>query len=147
MPKGFSALRHFLFALKFYLNAEELATPCEVNSRKRLLGKIASRLIPMRFLAGENVPRVAVDALRADGHDIGWVLTDSPGLDDRSVLARAVEEERVLLTFDTDFGEPAPSGVFVTPGQHQADDVVVFHEEDADLGCFACFHCLRCWAL
>ena len=61
----------------------------------------------MRFLADENFPRVAVDALRADGHDIGWVLTNSPGLSDRSVLARAVKEERVLLTFDTDFGELA----------------------------------------
>ena len=72
----------------------------------------------MHLLANENFPGVAVDALRARGHDVAWVRTDAPGSDDRTVLARAVAEGRLLLTFDKDFGElafraglPASSGV------------------------------------
>jgi len=72
----------------------------------------------MRFLADENFPGDAVDALRAAGHDIVWVAVVAPGASDRDVLARAAAERRVLLTLDTDFGElvfraglPAESGV------------------------------------
>ncbi len=57
----------------------------------------------MRLLANENVPLVAVEALRQAGHDTAWVLTDGPGSSDESVLARAAQEGRVLLTFDKDF--------------------------------------------
>lgn len=59
----------------------------------------------MRFLANENFPRAAVEALRASGHDLVWVRTVAPGATDELVLARARAEDRVLLTFDKDFGE------------------------------------------
>ena len=49
----------------------------------------------------------AVDALRTAGHDVAWVHADSQGCSDTDVLARANAEERVLLTFDKDFGELA----------------------------------------
>ncbi|MBI3372746.1 MAG: DUF5615 family PIN-like protein [Betaproteobacteria bacterium] len=72
----------------------------------------------MRFLANENFPGDAVTALRAAGHDLAWVRTDAPGSLDPDVLARAVRENRVLLTFDKDFGElawraglPATAGI------------------------------------
>lgn len=58
----------------------------------------------MRFLADENFPGPAIEALRASGYDVAWVRTDAPGSTDDAVLARAVSEQRVLLTFDTDFG-------------------------------------------
>ena len=61
----------------------------------------------MNFLANENFPRDAVDALRALGHDVAWVRTDAPGSTDPQVLARAVAEARILLTFDKDFGDLA----------------------------------------
>lgn len=61
----------------------------------------------MRFLANENVPGAAVAALAAAGHDIAWVRTAAPGASDPEVLAQAVREQRVLLTFDKDFGELA----------------------------------------
>jgi predicted nuclease of predicted toxin-antitoxin system len=61
----------------------------------------------LRILANENFPRAAVDALREAGHDVAWVRTDAPGSSDREVLARAKAEERLLLTFDKDFGELA----------------------------------------
>ena len=61
----------------------------------------------MRFLADENFPGDAVTALRAVGHDVAWIRTDAPGSSDPDVLARAVKEGRILLTFDKDFGELA----------------------------------------
>jgi predicted nuclease of predicted toxin-antitoxin system len=61
----------------------------------------------MRFLAHENIPGVAVAALSADGHDIAWVRSTAPGMTDPDVLAWAVREGRILLTFDKDFGELA----------------------------------------
>jgi predicted nuclease of predicted toxin-antitoxin system len=59
----------------------------------------------MRYLADENFPRAAVEALRARGDDVAWVRTDAPGAKDDEVLARGRAEQRVLLTFDKDFGE------------------------------------------
>jgi predicted nuclease of predicted toxin-antitoxin system len=61
----------------------------------------------MRFLANENFPGAAVTALVASGHDIVWVRTANPGATDRQVLNWAAREERILLTFDKDFGELA----------------------------------------
>src|SRR5205085_2242383 len=65
-------------------------------------------------------PRAAVAALRQAGHDVFWVRTDLAGGDDTQVLAHAVAEGRLLLTFDKDFGEltfqiglPATCGVIL----------------------------------
>lgn len=46
-------------------------------------------------------------ALRAAGHDVAWVRADAPGSRDEDVLARAIAQRRILLTFDKDFGELA----------------------------------------
>jgi predicted nuclease of predicted toxin-antitoxin system len=78
----------------------------------------------MRFLADENFPGAAVTALTAVGHDVVWVRASAPGASDADVLAWAGREQRILLTFDKDFGElsgrstlPASCGVvlFRTP--------------------------------
>jgi predicted nuclease of predicted toxin-antitoxin system len=61
----------------------------------------------MRFLANENFPGAAVEALRAAGNDVAWIRVDAAGSSDPEVLARAAREERILLTFDKDFGELA----------------------------------------
>ena len=61
----------------------------------------------MNFLANENFPLDAVEALRTAGHNVAWVRLDAPGSTDPQVLGRAVAEQRVLLTFDKDFGELA----------------------------------------
>ncbi len=61
----------------------------------------------MRFLANENFPLDAVKALRQLGHDVVWIRTESPGITDPEVLSRAQAENRILLTFDKDFGELA----------------------------------------
>ena len=71
----------------------------------------------MRLLANENFPRVAVEALRERGHDVTWVRTDSPGSSDEEVIHRAAAEDRILITFDKDFGELAfRSGLFSSSG-------------------------------
>lgn len=74
----------------------------------------------MRLLANENFPGAAVTALRNAGHDVLWVRTESPGATDRAVLHAAQAQERILLTFDKDFGElafrsnlPAQSGIIL----------------------------------
>ena len=59
----------------------------------------------LRLCANENVPRICVDQLRAYGHDVLWVLETFAGASDEDVLARALTESRLLLTFDKDFGE------------------------------------------
>jgi hypothetical protein len=61
----------------------------------------------MRFLANENFPGTAVAALITAGHDVVWVRDAAPGMGDPDVLAWAAREERILLTFDKDFGELA----------------------------------------
>jgi len=61
----------------------------------------------MRILANENFPGDAVKALRARGHDVVWIRTEAPGSKDQNVLERASIENRILVTFDKDFGELA----------------------------------------
>jgi predicted nuclease of predicted toxin-antitoxin system len=61
----------------------------------------------VKLLANENIPRLAVEALRVAGHDVAWIAERSPSVADEDVLALAVMESRVLLTFDKDFGELA----------------------------------------
>ena len=61
----------------------------------------------MRFLADENFPLDAVDVLRKEGHQVGWIREDDPGSTDEKVLARAQLDNRILVTFDKDFGELA----------------------------------------
>lgn len=61
----------------------------------------------MRFLADKNFLRDAVEALRQSGHDVVWICTEAPGSADSVVLQMAQADDRILLTFDLDFGELA----------------------------------------
>ena len=83
-----------------------------------------------RFLANENIPFDAVKALRKKGYDVLWTREDSPGSTDIEVLEAAQKQDRVLITFDKDFGElafrskhPAASGIilFRTPMNSPAE--------------------------
>jgi predicted nuclease of predicted toxin-antitoxin system len=60
-----------------------------------------------KFLANENVPADAVSAAQAAGIDLVWVRDTMPGVTDDVVLAAAaaVADNRVLVTFDKDFGD------------------------------------------
>ena len=72
----------------------------------------------MQLIADENFPLISIRLLRQAGCDISSVTEDSPGIEDPEVLARAVNEQRIILTFDRDYGEliyrfrlPPPKGV------------------------------------
>jgi predicted nuclease of predicted toxin-antitoxin system len=59
----------------------------------------------VRFFANENTPREAVIAARGAGFDVAWMVELQPGADDDVVLFLAQHDDRVLITFDKDFGE------------------------------------------
>ena len=59
----------------------------------------------MRLCANENVPEDCVTRLRQRGHDVLRIREAAPGSPDSDVLARALAEKRLLITFDKDFGE------------------------------------------
>jgi predicted nuclease of predicted toxin-antitoxin system len=61
----------------------------------------------MRFLADENFPGAAVDALVRAGHDVVWIATIARGMPDNEVFRWAARESRIILTFDKDFGQIA----------------------------------------
>jgi predicted nuclease of predicted toxin-antitoxin system len=72
----------------------------------------------MRLLINENIPLASVAALRKAGHDVVSITERSPGISDESVMAIAHKEQRILVTFDRDYGElvfrrrlPMPAGV------------------------------------
>lgn len=74
----------------------------------------------LRILANENFPGPLIHELRQRGHDVVSVKESMRGATDRQVLERAQREERLVITFDKDFGElafrfslPANSGVIL----------------------------------
>jgi predicted nuclease of predicted toxin-antitoxin system len=64
----------------------------------------------MRFLADESIEKPVVDELRRSGHDVLSIQERSPGVDDDTVLQLAVNDNRILITSDKDFGELISSG-------------------------------------
>lgn len=70
----------------------------------------------MNFLANENFPGTSIQILRGAGQDVASVIEDMPGIKDFNVLKRAYEENRIILTFDRDYGELIYKYRSVTPG-------------------------------
>ncbi len=56
------------------------------------------------FLADESCDFAVVRALRAAGHDVKAIAEVCPGVSDEKVMEIGIEEGRVLLTEDKDFG-------------------------------------------
>jgi predicted nuclease of predicted toxin-antitoxin system len=59
----------------------------------------------MNFLADESCAGPVIRALRETGHDVVAIAEVAKGATDEQVLERAVNEKRVLITEDRDFGE------------------------------------------
>jgi predicted nuclease of predicted toxin-antitoxin system len=59
----------------------------------------------MKLLANENFPLDSVKYLVKQGFDIIAIGTDNASFIDREVMELAIAEERVILTFDRDYGE------------------------------------------
>ena len=64
----------------------------------------------MRLLADENIPLDTVRALRSAGHDVFSATESASGAADQSHVERAIREDRLIVTFDRDFGEMAVRG-------------------------------------
>jgi predicted nuclease of predicted toxin-antitoxin system len=56
-------------------------------------------------LADECVAARLVDLMRKDGSDVLYVAETETGVTDDAVIRRALDENRLLLTEDKDFGE------------------------------------------
>jgi predicted nuclease of predicted toxin-antitoxin system len=59
----------------------------------------------MRFLANENYPFPSILLLREKGYDVKSIAENSHGISDDQVINIALEENRIILTFDRDYGE------------------------------------------
>jgi predicted nuclease of predicted toxin-antitoxin system len=59
----------------------------------------------MRFLADESCDFSVVRALRAADHDVVAIVEVSPREEDPAVMDRALNENRILVTEDKDFGQ------------------------------------------
>jgi predicted nuclease of predicted toxin-antitoxin system len=58
----------------------------------------------MLILADENCDRYLVGRLRSAGHDVQHLVEHGRGAKDETVLESAIQNGRILLTFDLDFG-------------------------------------------
>lgn len=74
----------------------------------------------MKFLADENIGFEVVAFLRREYHDVDSATETSPGSSDMAILTQASEEQRILITADTDFGE-----LVYHAGQHHAGIVLL----------------------
>lgn len=59
----------------------------------------------MRFLADECTGPAVAQWLRRQNHDVISVFDEMKGADDKDVIHKACEENRILITNDKDFGE------------------------------------------
>ncbi len=59
----------------------------------------------MLFLADESCDSLIVRTLRHLNHDVAYVAELTPGEIDENILARGLQEQRILITEDRDFCE------------------------------------------
>ena len=60
---------------------------------------------PLRFIVDVGVGKKVEGWLRAAGYDVASVRDVNPRASDDDILKKAVEEARIVLTMDKDFGE------------------------------------------
>jgi predicted nuclease of predicted toxin-antitoxin system len=68
----------------------------------------------MKFLVDECVGPAVAQWLKENNYDAISIYDDLPGIDDDSILKKALFEDRILITSDKDFGEM----VFKNKQQH-----------------------------
>lgn len=78
-----------------------------------------------RLLLDENFPAPAARRLLDDGYDVVEAVRECTSWPDERILARAVAEQRWLVTFDRDFGDlvfkrrlPAPPVIVLLREPH-----------------------------
>lgn len=58
----------------------------------------------MLILCDENMPFASVNYLKSEGYDVHSISESSPGITDEEVISVSIEEDRTIITFDSDFG-------------------------------------------
>lgn len=59
----------------------------------------------MRFLVDECTGPAVASWLRKQDHDVFSIFDDARGMDDESIITKALGENRILITNDKDFGD------------------------------------------
>lgn len=59
----------------------------------------------MQFLANENFPGPSIFFLRGSNVSIKSIAEENPGISDEQVMKIAIEEQRTIVTHDSDYGE------------------------------------------
>ena len=85
-----------------------------------------------RLLLDENFPHSAAVSLTQARHDVQCVAAPAPGLTDPAVLALAREQQRCVVTVDSDFGdlvfhrgaEPPPCIVYLRLHPIETEEVL-----------------------
>lgn len=57
------------------------------------------------IIADENVDRVLIDQMRANGYEVFSIREDQPGISDKNVIQLAKSKKALIITEDKDFGE------------------------------------------
>lgn len=70
----------------------------------------------MKLLANENFPLKSFKALQEKGYDIKHIGIELPSITDEEVMAIAIEEGRIIITFDSDYGELVYKYGYKPPG-------------------------------
>jgi predicted nuclease of predicted toxin-antitoxin system len=58
-----------------------------------------------KYLANENVPFSSITYLKSKGYDIKAIGVDDPSITDEQVMRIAIDENRTIITYDSDYGE------------------------------------------
>ncbi len=59
----------------------------------------------MKFLANENIPFSTVKTLKGQGWEIEHVGEKNMGIRDEEVIEYSIQNNQVIITFDSDYGE------------------------------------------
>ncbi len=78
----------------------------------------------MRFLIDENVSKASAVRLRMHGHEVIRIGTDRKSLLDPEIIRLAIEEYRIIITHDQDFGE-----LVFKQGHKPPEGVILFRYE------------------
>ncbi len=84
----------------------------------------------MKLLANENFPIDSYKYLKSQSFDIKAIGIDFSGITDKEVMTLAIDENRIILTFDKDYGElifkygyrPAEGVIFLRLETYESDE-------------------------
>lgn len=83
----------------------------------------------LKFLADESLEYSIVLYLREIGYDVIAIAEDFPSVKDKQVLSMALQENRIIITNDKDFGDL----VFVNKLLHKGLILLRFRTEEVEI--------------